>query len=1150
LGGTPDLVGTWTNVGQVYTYTVAAVSPCAIDATASITLLNGTLGVSAGAITGSSTVCANSTGNAYSISSLAGATNYDWSLPSGATIVSGQGTASVVVEFGSISGDVSVIASNSCGATNASTLAVSLNVIPSAATIINTPINQCAGSTGNVYSISAVSGATSYTWTVSGTGWSLASGQGTTTATVAIGTGTGSVSVVASNSCGSSSSTSTGAIIPSTVPLAPTNIIQPSSQCAGTSGNVYSISAVAGATSYNWSVTGAGWSIASGQGTTQVQVTIGSVSGTISVTASNSCGTSSATSTGAIAPGTAPSSPSPILQPTNLCAGSTGNIFSISAVAGATNYTWSVSGSGWSLTAGQGSTFATVTIGSGPGTVSVSASNTCGSSLAISTGTIVPSTAPSAPSAINLSTNQCAGSTGNVYSIAPVSGATSYTWSVSGSGWAITGGQGTTSATVTIGNGIGSVVVVASNICGFSGTTSTGTIIPNVAPTSPIAINIPVTQCSGTTGNVYSISAVSGATSYNWSVTGTGWSIISGQGTTAVTVAIGTGNGSVSVSASNGCGTSSVISTGTINPSSVVTPSALTGPSLVCESNGGLTYSISSQSNALSYLWSVPAGWTINSGQGTTSISVTSGLLGQNGQVTVSAVNACNTSSPATLNVSVNNGIPAVPVLTGLNVVCPNSTGENYSVTNVVAGANYTWLLPVGATLVSGGTPTSSAVIDFGSSSGAIAVVASNVCGSSSQGILNVTVNAPAVQILATAGDMCVGGTAFYTITGNIGEVLTYSINNSTIIDLPITVSPFTISIDNVSVNQTLSVITVSNPTFGCSLDYNDNYTVIVHPNIAANVSVTADQTTICQGSTAQFTAISNNGNSVPSYQWQVNGLNVGTNNSTFSWSNLNNGDQVSVVLTLTEGFCLVDDLDTSDVVVMIVNPTPAQPIISVQNNCGNSVLTASGYTGSLTWNTTEVTPSITVSSAGSYNVYQTVNGCESNSANATAAPKLIPTVELGNDTTICTGSSVTLDAGNSGSTYSWTPSGSTSQTYAYTSSTAGSQIISVQVTDSNSCSNTDNILITVESCAGIEENQADLYLKIYPNPSNGIFYIAHDDNVNISQINVYSEDGKLIHTVSSQMNDMIDLHDVARGVYFVKILMEEGEYQERVIVD
>jgi hypothetical protein len=38
LGGTPDAGGTWSNVGLVYTYTVAATSPCSTDATATVTL--------------------------------------------------------------------------------------------------------------------------------------------------------------------------------------------------------------------------------------------------------------------------------------------------------------------------------------------------------------------------------------------------------------------------------------------------------------------------------------------------------------------------------------------------------------------------------------------------------------------------------------------------------------------------------------------------------------------------------------------------------------------------------------------------------------------------------------------------------------------------------------------------------------------------------------------------------------------------------------------------------------------------------------------------------------------------------------------------------------------------------------------------------
>jgi hypothetical protein len=57
LGGTPDAGGTWSNVGLVYTYTVAANAPCVTDATATITVTeqaapnagsNGTLTVCAG----------------------------------------------------------------------------------------------------------------------------------------------------------------------------------------------------------------------------------------------------------------------------------------------------------------------------------------------------------------------------------------------------------------------------------------------------------------------------------------------------------------------------------------------------------------------------------------------------------------------------------------------------------------------------------------------------------------------------------------------------------------------------------------------------------------------------------------------------------------------------------------------------------------------------------------------------------------------------------------------------------------------------------------------------------------------------------------------------------------------------------------------
>jgi autotransporter-associated beta strand protein len=68
---------------------------------------------------GGSTVCAGSSGVTYSVSSVAGATTYTWSVPESATITAGQGTSQITVNWsaGTGAGDlqIGVIAGNTCG---------------------------------------------------------------------------------------------------------------------------------------------------------------------------------------------------------------------------------------------------------------------------------------------------------------------------------------------------------------------------------------------------------------------------------------------------------------------------------------------------------------------------------------------------------------------------------------------------------------------------------------------------------------------------------------------------------------------------------------------------------------------------------------------------------------------------------------------------------------------------------------------------------------------------------------------------------------------------------------------------------------------------------------------------------------------------
>lgn len=160
-----------------------------------------------GVITGNSSVCNGALSESYSVSSVMGATSYQWSIPLGAVISSGAGTNSITVDFGSSSGNVSVQAVNSCGISSTQTLAVTLISAPSTPGAISGDLTPCENELGVQYSIAAVPGASSYNWQVPA-GASISSGANTNTITVDFASSGGTVSVTASNSCGTSAASS------------------------------------------------------------------------------------------------------------------------------------------------------------------------------------------------------------------------------------------------------------------------------------------------------------------------------------------------------------------------------------------------------------------------------------------------------------------------------------------------------------------------------------------------------------------------------------------------------------------------------------------------------------------------------------------------------------------------------------------------------------------------------------------------------------------------------------------------------------------------------------------------------------------------------------------------------------------------------
>jgi hypothetical protein len=95
-------------------------------------------------------------------------------------------------------------------------------------------------------------------------------------------------------------------------------------------------------------------------------------------------------------------------------------------------------------------------------------------------------------------------------------------------------------------------------------------------------------------------------------------------------------------------------------------PLPIIGDTVLCPGDT-MIYSIAAVAGAADYTWTVPSGWSILTGQGTTSISVIAGTSGQNGNITVVANNICGSSPPQNLGVQVSNngGVIGIRVTTG-----------------------------------------------------------------------------------------------------------------------------------------------------------------------------------------------------------------------------------------------------------------------------------------------------------------------------------------------------------------------------------------------------------------------------------------------------------------------------------------------------
>lgn len=273
------------------------------------------------------------------------------------------------------------------------------------------------------------------------------------------------------------------------------------------------------------------------------------------------------------------------------------------------------------------------------------------------------------------------------------------------------------------------------------------------------SITGPASLCAGTTGQVYSVDPFPGATSYIWTIP-TGATIVAGANSNSITVNYSTValSGNMSVYATDGLCTSlpSPVLAITVTPLPVQA-GPITGVQVVCEGEQGIHYTIPAIPGVTNYVWTVPAGAVIASGQNTTNITVNFDSGSTSGNVSVYGTNTCGTgaaSDPLPVTVNPLPGIPGT--ITGPEHICKVASGIQYSVAPVSNAFGYNWTLPAGA-MITSGSNTNAITVTFTATavSGNITVTPTNGnCIGQPSAAYAVTVDpTPSTPVITRQGD-------------------------------------------------------------------------------------------------------------------------------------------------------------------------------------------------------------------------------------------------------------------------------------------------------------------------------------------------------------------------------------------------------------
>jgi len=304
---------------------------------------------------------------------------------------------------------------------------------------------------------------------------------------------------------------------------------------------------------------------------------------------------------------------------------------------------------------------------------------------------------------------------------------------------------------------------------------------------------------------------------------------------------------------------------------------------------------------------------------------------------------------------------------------------------------------------------------------------------------------------------------------------------------------------------------------------------VIALPN---NTITASGPLNICTGSQVLLTGPTGTG---LTYQWQLGGVNIpGANNFSYA-ANVSGYYTVQITsANCTSTSTQVNVHVTNHPPANILTPAGNSISICADQNVSLQANTGNGYTYKWLHNNVivpnQTASSLVASSAGTYQVVVSDNGCDSTSSPFTVFVNPIPTVAISQTQNVLTAVGVFTQ-------YQWylnsnLIAGATAP--SYTVQTPGNY--SVWVKDANGC------VATSASCYAyptgvVNTNINGATVNIYPNPASKIIYIDAAVTVNAK---ISAVDGKVV----MEKNDAksLDISELPNGVYMIRITNTAGD--------